>query len=247
MQIKIPWASGLATSFLSMILLITAPASAKLVDDLESPVTTPARWVLIGGTGLTLAVLATQDSVANPFEKDTVEHKPLGSSSKYGDLMGQLVPNAAYIGGMLISSYAGSSLGYYRAELMFEATAYAALITTALKYTIREPRPYDGSVRNSFPSGHATTAFAFAGVVAAEHGWWYGAPAMGLATFVAYSRINDNQHHLQDVVAGGTIGLTCAYGVYYAHKEQREKAASSFHIVPIPLPGGAEVAMQWSH
>lgn len=222
-----------------------SPCYATLTEDLKSPVTTEAHWILLSGTGLTLAVLATHADVEDPFEKSTVEHKPLGDASKYGDLMGQLVPNALYAGGMWAASYAGATLGFYRAKLMVEATVYAALVTTVLKYTIREPRPYDSSVRNSFPSGHATTAFAFAGIVAAEHGWVYGAPAMALATFVAYSRVNDNQHHVHDVVAGATIGLSCAYGIYYSHASERAGLAADFQLMPVPIEGGTELLAQW--
>ena len=237
------WRMTLCGLGLAAGLLGATPAWAGIVEDLESPVAdSEARWILLGGTGLTLAVLATQDSVEGPFEKTTVAQKPLGSYSKYGDLMGQVVPNAVYAGGMLTASYFGNALGYERAFAMFEATAYASLITEVLKYTVREPRPYDSSVRNSFPSGHATTAFAFAGIVAAEHGWYYGAPAMLLAAFVGYSRINDDQHHVHDVVAGATVGLSCAYGIYNSHKPESEKSAMHIQVVPTPIPGGMELA-----
>jgi membrane-associated phospholipid phosphatase len=223
----------------------TARAEWDWVADLESPVTTDAKWILAAGTGLTVATTVAHHSTFADFETRTSTEKPLGSTSKYGNALGQLIPNAAYLGGALISTWAGSPLGEYRAILMLEATAYAGLLANVLKYTVREGRPYDSSVRNSFPSGHSATAFAFAGVVAAEHGWYWGVTAMAMAGFVGYSRINDNQHHVHDVVGGATIGLACAYGIYYAHKPLREKAASQVLILPQALPGGAEVAALW--
>jgi membrane-associated phospholipid phosphatase len=232
---------------LSIICLLSFSLNARAgwVEDLESPVTTDAKWILLGGTSLTLATVVAHHSVFADFETTTADNKPLGSSSKYGDALGQLVPNAIYLGGAVISQYAGSPLGQYRAWLMFESTAYAAAVSTVLKYTIREPRPYDPNVRNSFPSGHSATVFAFAGVVAAEHGWYWGVPAMGMAAFVAYSRINDNQHRVHDLVAGATIGLSCAYGIYYAHNPDRERALDNVMLVPAALPGGGEVAALW--
>lgn len=229
-------------TILGVLLLCAArgpAAHADWIADLKSPVTTEARWILLSGTGATLAVLATHHDVEDPFEKFTVEHKPLGSTSKFGDLMGQWVPNLAYTGGVLIAHAAGNRFGYYRAKLMLESTLYAGLIATVLKFTVREPRPYDSSVRTSFPSGHSATAFAFAGVIAAEHGWWWGAPAMALATFVGYSRINDYQHHVHDVVAGATIGLTAAYGIYFAQKPEREALGERVMLMPLVVPGGA--------
>ncbi len=229
-----------------MIPIFMPMANASLVEDLKSPITTDSRWILLSGTGLTLAVLASHESVEDPFEITTVQQKPLGASSKYGDALGQLVPNALYVGGMGLAYWSGVPKGFERSLVMVEATVYSALITTVLKYTIREPRPYDANVRNSFPSGHATTAFAFAGVVAAEHGWYYGAPAMAMATFVAYSRINDHQHHVHDVVAGATIGLTCAYGIYYSQHSVGQ-GGERVQIVPIPISGGTEIAARWNY
>ena len=221
------------------------PTGSEWLEDAESPINTKAGWILLGGTGLTVAVIATEDSFAGPWDTWTAKHQPLGKYSKYGDLMGQILPNALYAGGMWAAKYYGVSKAGQRAWLMVEATAYASLITTVLKYNISEGRPYNSAVGSSFPSGHSTTAFAFAGVVAAEHGWSYGVPAMVLASFVGYSRINDNQHRLHDVIAGATIGLSCAYGLHYAHRARSQSSGtatvSSFQLLPQPLPGGGEV------
>lgn len=210
-------------------------ARAGLVEDLKSPVTTDAKWIALSGTGLTLAVILTQDSWSGPWETWTARHQPLGESSKYGDLLGQVMPNALYAGGMWAAGYLGSERGLGRAWTMVKVTAYSALISTALKQVAGEGRPYNSERGSSFPSGHSTTAFAFAGVVAAEHGWWYGTPAMLMATFVAYSRINDNQHRLHDVVAGATIGLTCAYGIHFAG----QGSENPVKLFPMPVKDGA--------
>lgn len=228
-------------------MLASLNARADLVADLKSPVTTDAKWILISGTGLSLLTVALHDSVFESFEDRTVRDKPLGSTSKYGDALGQLVPNALYVGGTWASQqFFGSKLGDYRALMMVEATAYAALISTVLKYAVQEPRP-NSMARTSFPSGHSTTAFAFAGVVAAEHGWYYGVPAMLMATFVGYSRINDNQHRVHDVVAGATIGLTCAYGIYYAHQDEKKALSARFYLYPKPIDGGTALAALWMY
>lgn len=59
----------------------------------------------------------------------------------------------------------------------------------------------------SFPSGHATQAFALAAVIsgsvpspAVATGAW------GLAALVALSRVHDDRHFFSDVVAGGLLG-----------------------------------------
>ena len=93
---------------------------------------------------------------------------------------------------------------------MAQATFYAGLTTMILKRTFNQRRP-NSENKHSFPSGHTTTAFAFASVVAVEHEWYYGVGAYSLASIVALSRIHDNAHYIHDVVMGATIGS--AFGI----------------------------------
>jgi hypothetical protein len=204
-----------------------------LGEEMATPVTTDAKYVLLGGTVLTVGLLIFEDSVSDPFQDKQVRNKTLGDTSIYGDMLGQLVPNIIYAGGMAISGYYGNKKGYDRAIGMFKATAYSSAVTTVLKYAAREPRPYDKSVKNSFPSGHTTTSFAFAGYVAAEHGWAWGVPATLMATFVGYSRINDNRHYLHDVIAGATIGWVYGWGISrHANKNAVKKIEQTF-VIPV--------------
>ncbi len=61
----------------------------------------------------------------------------------------------------------------------------------------------------SFPSGHAATAFAAAGVVAALHPR-LRVVALGLAVLVALSRVYLGVHYPSDVLAGALLGLGIA-------------------------------------
>lgn len=74
-------------------------------------------------------------------------------------------------------------------------------------------RGFRGRNYKSFPSGHATSAFAAAAAVVAEtHEWWphttwYVAPVMyGGATMVGLSRMYHEQHWASDIVMGAAIG-----------------------------------------
>ena len=61
------------------------------------------------------------------------------------------------------------------------------------------------------PSGHATIAFALATSLSDDiHRPWASVGLYGLATGVAWSRINDNRHWLTDVTAGALLGITSA-------------------------------------
>lgn len=210
-------------------------------SDLTSPLSGKAQDLLWIGGGLTLLVVATQNTTAHPLQESWSERKPLGGLSRFGDLSGQMLPNIIYLIGFGAHYYQTDNLdSHRRAWLMAKASAYSGLVTTVLKYSIREPRPDNGNEKNAFPSGHSTSAFAFASVVASEHEWYYGAAGYALATFVAASRINDNRHWLQDVLAGATIGAS--YGVGLAQKysptnktshgsSQTQSATESFAFV----------------
>jgi membrane-associated phospholipid phosphatase len=87
-----------------------------------------------------------------------------------------------------------------------QAIIVNGVYTEALKRAVGRTRP-DGSDQRSFPSGHASTAFAWATVAQAHYGWKVGAPSYLAATAIGFSRITNNKHNLSDVVAGATIGI----------------------------------------
>ncbi|MGN1263777.1 MAG: phosphatase PAP2 family protein [Prevotella sp.] len=94
--------------------------------------------------------------------------------------------------------------------------AVSAGTTYALKKTVREWRP-DHSDRRSFPSGHATIAFAGATMLRREYAAvspWIAVGGYAVATFTAADRVRRDRHHWYDVAAGAAIGalgteLTC--------------------------------------
>lgn len=217
------------------------PVSLSIPSELASPWTTPARPWLLGGIAATTFIFVFDGLIEKPLQRVMVERRPLGSASQYGDYGGQLVPNVAYVIGML--SYgliAKDDLALERSFSMFKATLYASSVATVLKKIVREPRPNDSMNLNSFPSGHATSVFAFASYVAAEHPLPYGIAAFGLATFTGLSRINDNKHYLHDVFAGATIGTAYGLGLSYLHSKARTqnlekngRAESELQVIPI--------------
>lgn len=68
---------------------------------------------------------------------------------------------------------------------------------------------------NSFPSGHTTSAFALAVILAISvKNKWYGLIFLVLAALVGYSRIYLSQHFLEDVFAGSLIGVLSGVVMY---------------------------------
>ena len=93
-----------------------------------------------------------------------------------------------------------------------------------------------GSSNDSFPSGHATEAFAIASVIASRSkSWPIPVVAYGLATIVAMDRINTRNHYASDVVAGALIGSSIGHFIVNRHGEQGKGVLSkaSYDIVPI--------------
>ena len=191
--------------------------------------TTSARTPFLISSGLTLTSVFFQHSVGDPILENASQDKPLGRYSKYGDLMGHLVPNGLYILGMGLDGYLRDATHYQNALVMFKATVYAAAICTILKYSVQEKRPGSDNKR-SFPSGHSTTAFAFASVAAAYHAWPWGVGAYSIAGLVGYSRLNDNAHYLHDVLAGATIGIGYGLGLYYL--ANNESSSTAVYLLP---------------
>lgn len=113
--------------------------------------------------------------------------------------------------------------------LSAEALINTGLVTEALKLVSRRPRPladngrgdfFDGGT--SFPSGHSTTAWTVATVVAMEY---HDRPlikwsAYGLATAVGISRYTGRNHFLSDVLVGSALGYGIGRYVYKTHHDR---------------------------
>lgn len=132
-----------------------------------------------------------------------------------------------YIG--LGSSYIGARIAGQRSwadATIHIAAGYVAAdaVTAVLKGAVGRHRPSDGrgpyrfwpglkarSDWDSFPSGHATHAFAIAGGIAAESDRpAVAAIAYGAAGLVGLSRIYDRAHWASDVIAGAVIGTAAS-------------------------------------
>lgn len=119
------------------------------------------------------------------------------------DILRVALPAAAWGMTQYFADDEGSTQFYY---------SFASTIATtyALKAVIDKNRP-DGSDNDSFPSGHTSMAFQGAAFMQRRYGWKYGAPAYALATYVGYSRVNNDHHDTSDVLAGALIGIAASY------------------------------------
>jgi membrane-associated phospholipid phosphatase len=75
-------------------------------------------------------------------------------------------------------------------------------------------------IHNSYPSGHATQAFAIGGLLLflARH-QWQKLLLLTFALLTAYSRVYLSQHWLVDVIAGSIVGISMALLIYAISKQ----------------------------
>ena len=100
-------------------------------------------------------------------------------------------------------------------DLTISAYTLTSLTTVAIKGITDTQRPsnefQDG--RFGFPSFHASSTFAIAANIEAWYGWQAGLPAYTLAGLVGWSRIDQREHDLSDVIFGSLLGYTIGKSV----------------------------------
>lgn len=163
----------------------------------------PASLITVGAVGVASEGFKKLNrSVKDGMDKLRGDHK-----IKVDDYL-RFLPTVAYLGLDFVGVRAKHD---FRERLVVGATALVTMeiLVTATKYSVRERRPDTGE-RNSFPSGHTATAFAGAELVRMEYGNWIGAGAYAVATGVAFLRLYNGRHWLNDVIAGAGIGILSA-------------------------------------
>jgi membrane-associated phospholipid phosphatase len=81
----------------------------------------------------------------------------------------------------------------------------------------------------SFISGHTSTAFSVATVIAGSYPdeWWIGSGCYLFASLAGWSRLNDNEHWASDVAAGALLGYWVGRSVLKLHPNFNWSAAVS--------------------
>jgi len=133
---------------------------------------------------------------------------------------------------------------------IFVGVGLPSLFTTTIKRLIGRARPmhfdevgllsFKWNVADwtyqSFPSGHATTAFALAATVGfLSERWFY--PALVLASAIALSRLTLGVHFPTDVLGGAVVGLLGAYAVrwWFAARRWTFESAPNGQIRARPM------------
>lgn len=244
------------TQTLLFALLVAGPAplAAQTLDTLpelpaEAPHPAVIRWwhgaVAVGG----LSALMLLD---HPVQRYAQHNSGAGADNvaRLVRHFGQPEVYGTVTLGVLAAGLATGRSDVTRAGGRLAASLVVAGVTTeAIKFTFGRPRPEQSLDADGFspfsgqvamPSGHSAVAFALATSLSDDiRRPWATVGLYGMATAVAWSRINDNRHWLTDVTAGALVGITSA------------KLASGrwriFGLRPpsiIAAPGGA--GLRWS-
>jgi membrane-associated phospholipid phosphatase len=203
---------------------------SDVLHDYANLFTTRENAELAAGGVILSATTHFQDHKWSQELSPSVTPTALAPGATYGNLAFQfplaitwwIVGHAA---GSDNSADAGRDL--LRVQILSSSWAYA------LKYAVNRTRP-NGDPR-SFPSGHATAAFATATVLQEHYGWKLGLPMYAAAAYVAAERVTQQKHWPSDVVAGATLGTICGRTVTLHVRRAR------LNVQPQAVPRGGAV------
>lgn len=209
----------------------------KLVGlDVKETVTAPARWetrewLVLGGVAAGIGTAAVFDKdiqKAIQRNRNGTMNRIFDAAEPFGAEYAAGVVGAFYVGGEIFQDARAKSVAL---DGLSATIIASGLILQPLKYGIGRSRPgvthgayryrpFGGSY--SFPSGHATEAFAVATVVAEHYdSLWARVISYGLASAVGYARLNGNAHWASDVLAGAALGVFVGHVVVRFNQEHR--------------------------
>lgn len=223
-----------------------------------------------GFAGLTIAMFPLDRRIADELViEETAVNSFLDRAAKGVEYI--TTPGSFYIGGALYVTGKMTKnrnlqdLGWHGTE----AVLLSSVTTSTLKGIFGRARPdfaeagsardfkagsgFGNDNRKSFPSGHATTAFAAASAVTSEvnrlwpkYTWYVGPVLYGGATLVGLSRMYHNRHWASDVVLGAAIGTFSGLKVVrysHAHPDNKiDRIILGLRAIP-DFRGGGALAM----
>lgn len=234
---------------------------AKIGIDLGKVLISPIHWkgndlLLFGGT---VATTALTMAFLDHGTREWIEDHQKTSLTKFSLSVTHL-GEAPFLVGLSAVLYAGGEAfkndGLRMTGLMgLESFCIAGIVVNGIKYLFARARPLSGEGPNSlhwfsfknkqhaFPSGHSAAAFAVAAVIAGQsRNFLVGAVSYGLASLVAVSRVNNNEHWASDVLAGSIIGYFIGKKVLILNRSSGKNKPS---LTIAPAPGGLALSLRF--
>lgn len=230
------------------------PYPELLLDDIKHVITAPSRWEKPEwqNFGLaTLAIIGTAAIIDRPLRDEMRRQSGNGRFMRDVERFG-----AGYSLGVLGGFYLAGAAGNNDRALAVAQDGLAAslvasgIITPVLKYAtgrsrpretpdIAHFRPFSGAA--SFPSGHATQAFAVASVITAHYDeTWVKCSSYTVAGLVGVARSYHDAHFASDVLAGALIGTLVGQSVVASNQPRR---SGKVMLLPEATPGLAGVRL----
>jgi membrane-associated phospholipid phosphatase len=237
--------------------------------------TTDDALLALGFAGLTVAMFPVDKQVAHRLRSPASgENQFIGrvtTGTEYlADPGSIIIGSALYLTGRLTKHRTLEDVGLHTTE----AIVLGSGVTIVLKNLLGRSRPFvsnatdprdfkffkgfGDSDRQSFPSGHATAAFAAASSLTSEvhrvypHLTWFAGTALYAgATTVGLARMYHNKHWASDVALGAAIGTFSGLKVVrYSHNHPDNRVDKIFLKLSVePNDSGGELVgftMPWS-
>lgn len=264
----------------SLVVLAAGPALAQVArtasahtDSTGAPPLFTVRDALIAGAfvGATVIAFPLDKRLAHHLENQGAQSNTFFHRAAKG-LEEFTSPGAYYIGGGLyligrLGSFGRlADLGLHGTEAVLVGDAVTGLLKGVVgrsrPFVTLDTNPHDfhfgrGFTKDnytSFPSGHATTAFAAAAAVTGETGRWFprstwivGPVLYTGASLVGLSRMYHNKHWASDVALGAAIGTFSGQKVSQFNHQHPHNRIDRLLLATSIAPNGTGGAMlSWS-
>lgn len=203
-----------------------------------------AKAALVAGT--TIALIKNDQNTQDFFQEHRTEFSDHAANlvENFGDPKVVIPALALVYGyGQLTDNPKAQEVGLFGVEsaiIALGGTYSFKLLTHRSRPKNGEgPEEWDGASTSfsdrhlSFPSGHSAVAFSTATVFATVYGdiVWVPYLSYGLATGVAFSRVNDNNHWSSDVFFGSILGWYTAKSIMARRRTGETTGLDVFPIV----------------
>jgi len=124
------------------------------------------------------------------------------NTERVGNVLYVLIPTVSYGSTFYFNDNEGRSQFY-------KSFVTNVGITYGLKLITDKERP--NGDKYSFPSGHTSISFQSAAFMHKRYGFKKSIPLYVAASFVGYSRVETDNHYVEDVLAGAAIGIASSF------------------------------------
>lgn len=202
-----------------------------------------AIWLLPLATTTGVLIGSDHHTMTSDLQISPNDQKHFNTFSDAG-----LVALGALPAGMYVWSLGHDAPQAHETALLTgEALGDSLVVNEVIKFISRRDRPdvnnaqgnffSSGPYESSFPSNHATAAWAMASVLGDEYPGWLSRTAFyGTATAVSVSRVLAEKHFPSDVLVGSASGWLIGHYVYRRH---HDFSLNPFDATPMPGEYGA--------